>query len=252
MGRGEDKIWKRVTAVSLTILTVIIIIIAITLFIPSLFPVSVVADTDGDGFSDKNDAFPDDPYEWNDTDEDGIGDNSDAFPEDPSETSDSDNDGIGDVADFFDEGDGGITISLTRFEFKGYDEGYPRKRNTPDAFFLIEIDTNNDSEFDYTEESDIFFSTSSLDNFLSVTINLQDNISTVRFTILVYDVWETSGDNHNITDYEIIDYSPAQGVKTTTHIESLPASESWASSGEGDSDTPDCYLAYSIATVEID
>ena len=36
-------------------------------------------DRDGDGFSDENDAFPEDSNEWNDTDGDGVGDNEDAF-----------------------------------------------------------------------------------------------------------------------------------------------------------------------------
>ncbi|MED6306212.1 MAG: hypothetical protein VX898_04720 [Candidatus Thermoplasmatota archaeon] len=58
-------------------------------------------DSDNDGHSDKNDAFPDDPDEWVDSDGDGIGDNSDEFPEDPNEWTDSDYDGLGDNADAF-------------------------------------------------------------------------------------------------------------------------------------------------------
>jgi len=41
-----------------------------------------VADTDGDGYKDNIDAFPDDSTEWEDTDNDGYGDNSDDFPSD--------------------------------------------------------------------------------------------------------------------------------------------------------------------------
>lgn len=39
-------------------------------------------DSDGDGITDDQDAFPNDPDEWMDTDEDGIGDNADACPDD--------------------------------------------------------------------------------------------------------------------------------------------------------------------------
>ncbi len=56
-------------------------------------------DTDGDGYADDIDAFPNDASEWADTDADGVGDNSDAFPNDPSETTDSDGDGTGDNSD---------------------------------------------------------------------------------------------------------------------------------------------------------
>ncbi len=41
-------------------------------------------DSDGDGVPDSEDAFPNDPTEWDDTDGDGHGDNSDAFPSDPA------------------------------------------------------------------------------------------------------------------------------------------------------------------------
>ena len=58
-------------------------------------------DSDGDGYNDFDDRFPEDPSEWNDTDDDGWGDNSDDFPNDASEHSDSDNDGVGDNADAF-------------------------------------------------------------------------------------------------------------------------------------------------------
>ena len=58
-------------------------------------------DADGDGIPDAQDAFPNDPNEWDDSDGDGVGDNSDAFPNDAAETADSDADGVGDNADAF-------------------------------------------------------------------------------------------------------------------------------------------------------
>ena len=60
-------------------------------------------DSDNDGVGDARDAFDDDPSEFEDTDGDGVGDNTDAFPDDPAETQDSDSDGVGDVRDAFDE-----------------------------------------------------------------------------------------------------------------------------------------------------
>ncbi|MGX9728816.1 MAG: Lcl domain-containing protein [Candidatus Electronema sp. VV] len=83
------------------------------------FKFTTVADTDGDGVADDEDAFPNDPSEWLDSDQDGIGNNADpdddndgvtdskdAFPLDPSEWSDTDGDGQGDNADLDDDNDG--------------------------------------------------------------------------------------------------------------------------------------------------
>ena len=58
-------------------------------------------DTDGDGYNDFEDRFPEDPEEWADSDDDGVGDNSDDFPNDPEETNDADGDGVGDNGDAF-------------------------------------------------------------------------------------------------------------------------------------------------------
>lgn len=53
-------------------------------------------DSDGDGWSDQGDGFPNDSLRWLDTDNDGVEDNVDAFPYDPSQNMDSDGDGFGD------------------------------------------------------------------------------------------------------------------------------------------------------------
>lgn len=58
-------------------------------------------DTDGDGYPDNEDAFPNDNTEWSDTDKDGYGDNSDKFPTDKTEWLDTDRDTYGDNIDDF-------------------------------------------------------------------------------------------------------------------------------------------------------
>ena len=63
--------------------------------------VTLPPDSDGDGVSDVEDAFPNDASETQDSDGDGVGDNADAFPKDATETTDSDGDGVGDNADAF-------------------------------------------------------------------------------------------------------------------------------------------------------
>ncbi|MFT7008381.1 MAG: hypothetical protein ACJAXJ_002921 [Colwellia sp.] len=110
-----------------------------------LFSSTVVfaVDTDGDGYDDDVDLFPDNPFEWIDTDLDGVGNNSDPdidddgldngvdnngnslingednnddgdlviniydpLPHDPSEWLDTDNDGLGNNTDTDDDDDG--------------------------------------------------------------------------------------------------------------------------------------------------
>lgn len=58
-------------------------------------------DTDGDGYNDNVDEFPDNSLEWIDSDKDGYGDNSDAFPNNSSEWKDTDGDGVGDNTDYY-------------------------------------------------------------------------------------------------------------------------------------------------------
>ena len=63
-------------------------------------------DSDGDGYGDNGDQFPEDPAEWIDSDGDGYGDNGDVFPNDPVEWRDLDGNGVGDNSDDDDDGDG--------------------------------------------------------------------------------------------------------------------------------------------------
>lgn len=87
--------------------------------VSEVYTTSAAPDSDGDGFIDIIDAFPEDPSEWQDSDQDGIGNNTDldddndgtpdtidAFPLDPEEDTDTDADGIGNNADSDDDGDG--------------------------------------------------------------------------------------------------------------------------------------------------
>ena len=53
-------------------------------------------DSDGDGWSDEGDDFPNDPNEYLDTDGDEVPDHMDEFPFDPTQWRDSDGDGYGD------------------------------------------------------------------------------------------------------------------------------------------------------------
>jgi hypothetical protein len=70
-----------------------------TAYLDSYMPGQAPIDSDNDGVSDADDAFPNNANETADSDGDGVGDNSDEFPNDPNETEDLNNNGIGDNAD---------------------------------------------------------------------------------------------------------------------------------------------------------
>lgn len=234
---------------SAALLAASVLLLAFVLTSPAMSPIAYVSDIDGDGVPDTSDLFPADPQEWRDSDGDGIGDHSDVFPEDPLEASDSDMDGIGDASDFQDDGNGGIRISLIRFEFEGYSLDSHRVRYSPDAWFEIRFDVDCDGEFDVVVQSEIFNAVQSLDLFFETDFDIDDDASAIRFSILAYDVWDT--DNNDVTDFEIMDYVPVDGALADDLTVDLPCCSTWTNCGEGDSETPDCRLEYSAATIAL-
>jgi len=79
----------------------IIVVLLISIAFAGCLNGGEAKDTDGDGYNDNSDDFPNDPNEWLDTDGDGFGDNGDAFPNNSNEWKDSDGDGYGDNSDDF-------------------------------------------------------------------------------------------------------------------------------------------------------
>jgi len=102
--QGKPVNPKRKRNITVTLIVSAIVILAVVylaLFNPSTSLDSGVHDSDGDGYADDDDVFPNDSTEWLDSDGDGYGNNCDAFPTLASEHSDMDEDGIGDNADAF-------------------------------------------------------------------------------------------------------------------------------------------------------
>ena len=124
-------------------------------------------DTDGDGVSNADDAFPYDPTETTDLDGDGVGDNADmdddgdgynddvdAFPRDASEWVDTDGDGIGNNSDNDDDNDG-VNDGSDRFPLDARgsrdsdNDGMPDQWETDNGLDPNDAsDADSDSDFD--------------------------------------------------------------------------------------------------------
>jgi hypothetical protein len=217
---------------------------------PAISPIASVSDLDADGVPDDRDLFPADPCEWSDSDGDGVGDVADVFPLDPHETADADGDGVGDASDFMSNGNGGVEIALLMFEFEGYTTNCHRTKYYPDPWFEVRVDADCDGDFETSFHSDIFYGAEYLELFFSVSVDLEDDATELHFSIIAYDVWDV--DNNEVTDFEILDYLPLDGLMAEDETIDLPCCSTWTYCGEGDSDDPDCTLEYSVSTVAID
>ncbi|UCE80532.1 MAG: hypothetical protein JSV94_05080 [Methanobacteriota archaeon] len=240
---------RRLFVASIVLLTALMVLLSFSLVNPATSPLTSIADLDDDGVPDGEDVFPADPNEWSDSDKDGVGDVNDAFPDDPNETRDSDGDGIGDCLDFMDEGNGGVKISLIRFEFEGYTTNCHRTKYSPDPWFEIRVDADCDGDFETVFQSEVFYGEDCLESFFDAEIDLNDDAKSVRFSIIVYDVWDV--DNNEIVDFEILDYMPLDGLMAEDQTVGLPCCCTWTYCGEGDTDDPDCTLEYMVSTIAI-
>lgn len=247
---GEERALHSIMIISAAVFIVMTMLLFAVVASPSLSPIASIGDWDGDGHTNDVDQFPRDEREWSDADGDGVGDNADRFPHDRNETSDSDGDGVGDNADFMDSGDAAFRIDLEAFEFLGYEENYVRTRYNPNAWFKIYVDADGDGNYEIVVTSEIFNATRSLTHFFSFTVDVADDNPSIRFNVRAYDVWEVSANNE--TDYETMDYWPVSEVRWADHTVLLPEDDTWWSDGNGDEDTPDCYLKYSIETIVLD
>jgi len=199
-------------------------------------------DSDGDGYNNDVDAFPELETEWFDTDEDGVGDNADAFdddstqwadrdgdgygdnpigfnpdifPDDVDEWRDSDSDGVGDNSDIYDLGNGGIKITIHEFTGDGsLDEDDDGGIIDPMAkLFFDERKKSGDYETIFSGTSEYYFNEVSVTDLYGVTIDIDEDISDIsrwylRMTIYDYD---------SLLKRDIIDVN-SQEIETGVHI----------------------------------
>lgn len=183
-------------------------------------------DTDGDGFSDSEDIFPDQQTEWNDADADGVGDN----------------------ADIWDYGNAAIRISVDLYIGDETADFGPEEDGTlGDPYFVMWFDTAvhvyddwTDAEnYDLSAQSDTFADTEKIVEAFSITIDINETQGELRWVIHVYDD-DTNSD-------EPIDCNSDNSNTYVLMNFAYPFTRSFVTDGSEDGgDGADCVLAFSL------
>jgi hypothetical protein len=213
---------------------IIIVIVVIFCALPQTSPFPQIRDSDGDGTPDADDVFPYDSSETLDSDGDGYGNNGDAFPNDPSEWRDRDGDEVGDNADIYDEGEGGVKITITKFDMI-------TDVDDCDPFFSVIWYPGDPETPDFKWESPIYNNQKHLTDPVGafVVIDIFDGASSISLRIDAYDDIETDG-------FSSIDIAATPPYFITVEA---PFSESYFVEG-GTASTPDAQLMWKIEVVE--
>lgn len=225
-------------------------------------------DSDGDGYRDDIDEFPEDNTEWLDTDNDGIGDNADKFPSDPYESDDNDNDGVGDNADLDDDNDGyddfkdlfqyrdaKIMISLDEFIVFDLVDLSIYDKVDAEIYFVIVL---NDEIISYAPYENDYWTVSIDEKFVSnwdVTYDIPDNIETQIISIRMFDLDIVQPENES-DQIDINGYDESKEITLNYNIvtgqwigDDNDGSTDGRIDGDDHWDHPDAYLKYHISTV---
>lgn len=199
-------------------------------------------DTDGDGYNDEVDVFPNDDTEWFDSDYDGIGNNKDF---------DDDNDGFSDDNDFFPTKDAKIRITLKKFKVLDRVDINTENLSRAKVYFKILI---NNNEIERVPVEEDFFEVDlgelKIINW-DFTYNLADDLNTYTISIHMY--------NSNTVQDEELDidgHDTSKGLSMIYYI----VTQTWigddsdgisdgSDDGTQQSDDNDAYLEYNLETV---
>lgn len=175
-----------------------------------------IRDSDGDGFADSEDVFPENSLEWSDSDSDGVGDNADLLPYHNAVIVVSVDLYIGDgTSDLDDDGTLG------------------------DPYFVIGVSTDGDYllpiEYEHSEQSEVFLETEKITDAFSMVVDIDDDQGDIDFCIHVYD--DDSGVG------ESIDACPGD-IDDCQRFFAYPFTRSFVV--EGDSAELACLLVFSV------
>jgi len=228
-------------------------------------------DSDGDNVGDNTDKFPNDSTQWADRDGDGYGDNPngfnpDEFPDDYSEWKDSDNDGFGDNIDIYDYGNGGIKVTIIKYESDGSLD-IDGDGSLLDFVFFISIQTRVDinqiGDSYYSERSPICMDFQSITYPFSFTADVKENTYSVWADICAYEYSDTEnnylfyGSSIDLEGRDSTPHSPcASNVYNTDYDTFYPqysSSKSFVSDGRLDfvDGEKDGYIEWKIEVVKV-
>ena len=199
-------------------------------------------DTDGDGYIDEIDEFPNDNTEWLDSDYDGLGNNEDI---------DDDNDGFSDDNDLFPNKDAKIRVTLNKFMVLDEIDIEPENSLEAQIYFnifingnLIERIPNESKNFEINLGELIILNE-------VLTYNIPDNAQTCKIGINVYD-----SDTIQDEELDIDGHDTSKGLSMIYYI----ITQTWigddgdgvtdgSEDGTQQSDDNDAYLEYNLETV---
>jgi hypothetical protein len=281
----ERKGPKRIVVTTVIVIVIVVVLVLAIMLSPQYSPLASIHDADGDGVTDVNDEFPNDPDEWEDTDGDGYGDNGDAFPNDPDEWLDTDNDGVGDNSDAFPTdstqwadrdgdgyGDNPLGINPDAFpddptEWKDTDsDGVGDNADFYDSGngkIKVSITLyQGDGSADFWTSGDPYFIIrvdANNDGTYDVTEQSSVYVDTERVTnpfSLTVDIADgTPAVKFSILVYDddidasdVIDYTPSTAGTSYSQVVTSPFTGSWSYDGDDDGLSEiDCELEYSIS-----
>ena len=153
-------------------------------------------------------------YSWDDSirdsDGDGFADASDAFPNTSAEWADSDSDGVGDNADLLDYGNAVVRISVDLYicNMTELDLDVPNDTleygSLPDPYFVIEVSLSewpHETHWEEPNASEVFQNAEKIKDPFSVTVDIPENQGEMAFRISIYDYDSDSSDEVEVYEH---------------------------------------------------
>jgi len=211
--KGHMKFGRPLVMIAASVLAVMVLLpTSVYLYMsPEYSWDASIRDSDGDGFADGEDAFPEDSLEWCDSDSDGIGDNADLLPYHNAV----------------------VVVSIDLYIGDGTsDTGEDEDETLGDYYFVIGVSADGEDtgpyEYEHSEQSQVFYETEMILDAFAMLLDIDDDQGHIDFSIDVFD--DDSGVGELVTHHE----------RHFTHPFTRSYVVAW------DVDNPSCFLVFSV------